>query len=165
MGTVHENLCTLVIISRWIFFRVRNFSDTRCRENQNTHFMFSNFFQKLHHVWDNVEKYGTAREVTDDNIIWHIHFACWMTMASIQIHTHTHTLRICNMYCLSTAYMNVPKCFEYIARLGRLVTDYQDSSRCFKSQIASRCTMSCEDHYLCCGHDGVTKVCNIRLKG
>jgi hypothetical protein len=164
MATVHENLCTLVILSRWIFFRMRNFSDRRCRENQNTHFMLSNFFQKLHHVWDN-EKYGTAREVTDDNIIWHIHFAYWITMAGI--HTHTRTLKICNMYCLSTAssYMNVPKYYKYIARLGLLFTDYQGSSRYLKSQIESSCTMSCEDHYMCCGHDRLKKVYDVRLKG
>ena len=115
------------------------------------------------------KKYGAAREVTDDNIMWHIHFAYWITMARIQTHTHTHThtLRICNMYCLSTASsnMNVPKYYKYIACLGLLVIDYQDNSRYFKNQIESNCTMSCEDHHLCCDHDRVEKVYNIRLKG
>jgi len=49
--------------------------------------MFDNFFETSQDIWDNVEKYGTARQVTDDNIIWHIHFACWITMARIQTHT------------------------------------------------------------------------------
>ena len=37
--------------------------------------------------------------------VWHMHFACWITMARIQTH------RLCNMYRLSTAtsYMFVPK--------------------------------------------------------
>jgi len=107
MGAVHENLCAFVIISHWILFRVRNFSDGRCRENQSTHFVFNNFFQKSHHVWDNVGKYGRAREVTDGNIMCHIHFAYRMTMARIQ----TPRLRIWNTYCLSIAisYMSVPK--------------------------------------------------------
>jgi hypothetical protein len=35
-----------------------------------------------------VGKYGAARETTDDNIIWRMHFACWITKAT---HTHTHT--------------------------------------------------------------------------
>jgi hypothetical protein len=26
-----------------------------------------------------VEKYGTARQATDDNIIWRMRFACWVT--------------------------------------------------------------------------------------
>jgi hypothetical protein len=33
-------------------------------------------------LWDNVEKYGTAREPTDDNIIRHMRFACWVTKAT-----------------------------------------------------------------------------------
>jgi hypothetical protein len=39
------------------------------RENQNTHFMFNNLPppKKSCRLWDNVEKYGTARQATDDN--------------------------------------------------------------------------------------------------
>jgi len=55
MGAIHKNLCALMIIYHWILLRIRNFSDRRCRENQNTHFMFSNFIKKLHHLWENVE--------------------------------------------------------------------------------------------------------------
>jgi hypothetical protein len=58
-----------------------------CRESQNTHFMFNNFFfWKSRHLWDNVEKYGRDRQATDDNIIQHMHFACWITKA-----TNTHS--------------------------------------------------------------------------
>jgi hypothetical protein len=46
-GTLHEDLCTFVIISRWILLRMRNVSDKSCRENQNTHFMFNNVFPKI----------------------------------------------------------------------------------------------------------------------
>ena len=44
MGALIEHLCTCVIISRSILPRMRNISGTNCRENQNTHFMFNNFF-------------------------------------------------------------------------------------------------------------------------
>jgi hypothetical protein len=87
-GTVHENQCALMIIYRGILFRMRTFSDRMCRENHNTHFMFNCFIEKLHHLWENVEKYCTSRQVTDGNIIWHVHFACWITTARIQTHTH-----------------------------------------------------------------------------
>jgi hypothetical protein len=40
------------------------------------------FFQKLCHLWNNAEKFGRARHATDDNIIWHMHFACWITKAT-----------------------------------------------------------------------------------
>jgi hypothetical protein len=43
-GTSHEDRYTFVIISRSILLRMRNVSDKSCRENQNTHFVFSNFF-------------------------------------------------------------------------------------------------------------------------
>jgi hypothetical protein len=46
--------------------------------------------------WDNVEKYGTAGQATDDNIIWRMRIACWLTEA-------TDTLRICNAYCFYMA--------------------------------------------------------------
>ena len=40
-GTLLEDLCTFMPISRWILLRMRNVSDKSCRENQNTHFIFS----------------------------------------------------------------------------------------------------------------------------
>jgi hypothetical protein len=36
MGTSHEDL-----------YRMRNVPDVSCRENQNTRFMFNNFFPKI----------------------------------------------------------------------------------------------------------------------
>jgi len=40
--TVHEGQC-ICKISRQILHCMRNISDKSCRENQKTHFMFSNF--------------------------------------------------------------------------------------------------------------------------
>ncbi len=45
-GTSHEDRCTFMVIYRCILLAVRNVSDRSCRENQNTHCMFSNFFPK-----------------------------------------------------------------------------------------------------------------------
>jgi hypothetical protein len=44
------------------YFRKKNF-----RENQNTRFMFNNFFSENRAVY--VEKSSRARQATDDNII------------------------------------------------------------------------------------------------
>ena len=46
MGTSHKDLCTFMIISHLIHFRMRNVSDKSCTENQKMHFMFNNFFSK-----------------------------------------------------------------------------------------------------------------------
>jgi hypothetical protein len=73
-------------ISHRILIRMRNVSDKSCTENQNTHFMFNNFSQKSYHLWDNEHKYSRVRQVTDNNIIWHTSFACWITKA---IDTHS----------------------------------------------------------------------------
>jgi hypothetical protein len=67
-----------------------------CRENQNTHFIFKTFSRKSRRLWDNTEKYYTARQVTDNNIIRPMHIACWIIKA-------TDTLTICNAYRFSTA--------------------------------------------------------------
>jgi hypothetical protein len=58
-----------MIISRRIILRIISVSETTSRENQNTHFVFNKFFRKSFGLWDNMEKYGTARQATDDNII------------------------------------------------------------------------------------------------
>ena len=38
---------SFMIISCWILLVVRNVSDKSCRKDQNTHFVFSNFFSKI----------------------------------------------------------------------------------------------------------------------
>jgi len=43
---LHEGQYTFMIISRSFLLRMINISDTSCRENQNTHFVFSNFFSE-----------------------------------------------------------------------------------------------------------------------
>jgi hypothetical protein len=52
-------------------------------EKIKTHILCSiTFFRKPCRLWDNVEKYGTARQATDDNIIRRMRFACWITKAT-----------------------------------------------------------------------------------
>jgi hypothetical protein len=41
-----------------------------------------NFFSENGAVYEYVEKYGTARQATDDNIIQRMRFACWITKAT-----------------------------------------------------------------------------------
>ena len=53
-------------ISLWILLRMRNVSNNICRENQNTHFTFRNFFLKSYNLWDNVEKRGGVREAANN---------------------------------------------------------------------------------------------------
>jgi hypothetical protein len=74
---------------------MRNVSDKSFREIRK-HILCPIFSRKSCHLYDKVEKYGIAGQVTDDNTIWHMRFACWINKA-------TGTLRIYNIYCFSTA--------------------------------------------------------------
>jgi hypothetical protein len=47
---------------------MRNVSNKSRRENQNTHFIFGNFFPKIVTFISNVEKRGGAREAADGNM-------------------------------------------------------------------------------------------------
>jgi hypothetical protein len=90
-GTLHDDICTVMITSRWILLRIRNVSDKSCRENENTHFLLNKFFWQSWRLWDNAEKYGRDRQAADDNIIRCRRFACWITRAPS---THTKNIRI-----------------------------------------------------------------------
>ena len=46
-STLHEDQCIFLTISCPVLLRMRNVSDKSCRENQNTCFIFNNFFLKI----------------------------------------------------------------------------------------------------------------------
>jgi hypothetical protein len=49
---------------------MRNVSDERCRENQNTHFVFNNiFFFENRAICEIMGKYDRDREGTEENVI------------------------------------------------------------------------------------------------
>ena len=78
------NTCVYIYDISLIFLRMRNISVKSCREYQNTHFVFNNFFpRKSCRLWDHVEKYGRARHSADDDITRHMRFACWITTAML----------------------------------------------------------------------------------
>jgi hypothetical protein len=54
-GNLHEHHYTLFIITVSVLFRLRNFSDKICGENQNTYFM-------SHRVFENRVFYEIVRE-------------------------------------------------------------------------------------------------------
>ena len=95
MATLYEEQYIFLITSRSFLLRMRNVSDKICRENQNTHFVFSIFFfRKSYRLWDNVEKYSRAGKATDDN----------MERVNFRLSTkgYKHALGIRNNRCLST---------------------------------------------------------------
>jgi recombinational DNA repair protein RecR len=76
--------------------------ETKIVDKIKTHILCSvTFFQKSCRLCDNVEKSGTARQTTDDNIIRRMRFACWVTKA-------TDTLIIFNTRRFSTTTVVTP---------------------------------------------------------
>jgi hypothetical protein len=70
---------------------MRNVSYKSCTENQNTHFMFNNLFSENCAIYEISEKYGRARQATDDNIMLHRQhqFEHWITRARIPLQNTT----------------------------------------------------------------------------
>ena len=106
----------------YIFYHIllKSSSNGKCvrkyhRDNQNTHFMFNNFFQNLCHLWDNVEKYCRDGQATDDSMVYaHCMLDTW---------GYKYTLRLCNTYCFSTVVMVARTCLTvtwYIHHLSCL---------------------------------------------
>jgi hypothetical protein len=67
-----DNLCTFMMVSCWILLRIRNVLDKSCKENQNTHFMFSNFFLKIVLFMTYSGKSGRTGQTTDECDVAHV---------------------------------------------------------------------------------------------
>jgi hypothetical protein len=79
MGTVPENL------SRSVLLRTRTVRQTMQRKWKHTFCVQKRLFWNSCRLCDNVEKYDTVRQATED-IIWRMRFASWITKP-----THTHS--------------------------------------------------------------------------
>jgi hypothetical protein len=92
--TLHGDLCTFMIISRWILRRMRGVFQTEIVGKINTLILCSiTFVRKLRRLCDNFEKYGRARKAIDDYIIRRVRIACWITKAT---DTHTQNMQYCS---------------------------------------------------------------------
>jgi len=83
-------------------------------EKITTHILCSvTLFWKSFCLWDNVEKYGTAIQATDENIILRMRSPCRINKAThTHTHTHTHTqyVTISLFHCKNTC-SNAPQCY------------------------------------------------------
>ena len=67
--------------------------------------MFSNFFPEISPLWNNVEKYGTARETTHDNTMPRRKYAIFMPDNQGK-NTDTHTLRSIHIAFLGVRWLH-----------------------------------------------------------
>ena len=92
-------LFTFMTLCRWILLRVRNVSDKSCRENQNTHFMFSNFFPENRAVYEICGKIWWSQR----GYRWQHNTAHARCMLDNYGYRHTHKHTQCITCCFSTA--------------------------------------------------------------
>jgi hypothetical protein len=72
-----------MIISCSVLLRMRNVSAKICRANQNTHFMFNNFFPDNRAVYEIMWGGGYAAEPNRPHMkIRHMRFVCWIPKAT-----------------------------------------------------------------------------------
>ena len=80
-GTLYEDQYTFFIISHSVLLRMRIVSDRSCRENQNTYFMFSNFFPANRAVYQITLKI-IVEPSRPQMTTWRMRIACWITKAT-----------------------------------------------------------------------------------
>ena len=98
MDSLHEYVCIFMAMCRWILLIMINVC-TKIIKKIKTHILCSiTFTRKSCLSWYNAEKYWRDEQATDDSTTRRMDFTCWVTKA-----TDTHTHRISNTYCLSTA--------------------------------------------------------------
>ena len=84
-GTLHEHLCTWMIVSLSALFRMRNIPDRIWNVcfmlRISKYFLYSMIFLFLsnHAFYENVEKYCRTVQATVDNIICRMRIVCWIT--------------------------------------------------------------------------------------
>jgi hypothetical protein len=92
-GTLHEDQFNFFFIFHSVLLRMRNVSD-KCRENQNTHFMFNSGNSAVYEImWENFVALDRQR-IT----VWCMRITCWITKS-----TNTRSVYVRGTYCFFTA--------------------------------------------------------------
>jgi hypothetical protein len=83
-GNLYEGDFTLMKIYRPVLLKMKNISNKSCRRNKNTHFMFSNLFQRIVLFMRQCGQIFRQAAVNMAHVRKH-------TPAPVHAHTHTHT--------------------------------------------------------------------------
>jgi hypothetical protein len=109
-GTLHKDVFTLMIISRWILLRMRNVLNTNCREKSKTHILLTITFLRKSRgseiMWEKLV------ETEGPQTMWQMRFTCWIskpTCAQARTHTQKYVTLIafCTAIVVSGTYLGV----------------------------------------------------------
>jgi hypothetical protein len=91
-------------------------SEKVCRENQNTNFVFKNYFFLKNRTFYEIiwGKYGTDSQITDNNILRRMRVARWLTKAT---DTHFEYVIIITLYRATMVMRTRPTLMFYVRRL------------------------------------------------
>jgi len=106
--TLQEDQFTFLFIFGSVLTKMRNVSDKIIEKIKTNFYVWELFFRKPCLSWDTVKRYGTVKpEATDDNVIWRMRVACWITKP-----TDTHTIKLFNTVAFhgDNVYANALQC-------------------------------------------------------
>ena len=95
-------------ISRSVLLRTRNVSDKSCRENKNTHFVFSEIFPKIVPFKRQCKKI-MVEPGRPQMTIWRMRVPCWITKA-----TNTHSEYVLFIYFLLQQWLHERGSMSYL---------------------------------------------------
>jgi hypothetical protein len=107
---LHEPKYTFLITSRSVLLRMRNDSDKSCRENQHTHFVFSNSFLENRTVYEITWKNMVQPETPQTSIYCG---ACTLHAVKLRIQTRTQNMYYLLPFHCNNGYGNAPQCYVY----------------------------------------------------
>ena len=113
-GTFHDDQYTFLIITLSLLLRMRNVSGIRCRVNQNTLFVFSNFSLKscfLRDMWKNIVERGRSQMT-----IRRMRISCWIPKAANTHSEYVTLLFHCNNGCKNAPRNYVIRTFAYLVK-------------------------------------------------
>ena len=116
-GTLHEDLCTFMIILNLAkFFLELEMFQTKLLQKIKTHFVFNSFFSENRTDYEIMWKNFKVGQTTDDNIIRRMRFACWITKAT---NTHSEYVILIAFPPRQVLDLHAPLCyiFRYVACL------------------------------------------------
>ena len=101
-----------LIISRSFLLRTRNISDENSRENQNTHFVFNNFFSRKYFIcemWENMVDPDRPQKTI-------CYCECVLHDGYLRLQTHTQNIQYLLLFHGNSGSSNAPP--YYVKHLG-----------------------------------------------
>ena len=110
------DMCTFVIISRWIPLRMTNVSDKSCTKKFRTHILCSTtIFWRSCPLWNNTDEYCRAGQATDD-IMAHAHCKAGYLRPQTCSQNMWHLL----LFHCNNGYTNTSQCHMHIGCLAEI---------------------------------------------